>query len=88
NLGKFNSVLCWYQSLTRDSAFRTARTSPDDPRRELTREPVPAQDQRKNQPYAVSYVDVTVTLPKCNPDVRNELQNRREGELLSQVPRS
>jgi len=40
DLGKYNSVLCWYQSDTRSAAFRTVATTPEDLRRELTRQPV------------------------------------------------
>jgi len=37
DLGKFNSVLCWYQPDTRTERFRTIATTPDQLRRELTR---------------------------------------------------
>jgi len=40
DLGKFNSVLCWFEPDTRSTAFRTVATTPDDLRRELTRQPV------------------------------------------------
>jgi transposase len=40
DLGKFNSVLCWYEPATKSTAFRTVKTSPENLRRELTREPV------------------------------------------------
>jgi transposase len=40
DLGKFNSVLCWYDPDARAERFRTAPTTPDDLRRELTRQPV------------------------------------------------
>jgi hypothetical protein len=40
DLGKFNSVLCWYQPATRASAFRTVRTAHEELRQELTRQPV------------------------------------------------
>ena len=40
DLGKFNSVLCWYQPQTRSTAFRTVKTSPENLRRELARGPV------------------------------------------------
>jgi len=40
DLGKYNSVLCWYQPDNRDAAFRTVATTPDELRRELTRQPV------------------------------------------------
>jgi transposase len=40
DLGKFNSVLCRYGPGTRSAAFRTARTTPDDLRREFARQPV------------------------------------------------
>ena len=40
DLGKFNSVLCWYDPATRATAFRTAKTTPADLDRELTRRPV------------------------------------------------
>jgi hypothetical protein len=40
DLGKFNSVLCWYDPGARAERFRTAPTTPDDLRRELTRQPV------------------------------------------------
>jgi hypothetical protein len=39
-LGEFNSVLCWYDSVTRGVDFRTAETTPEVLRRELTRRPV------------------------------------------------
>lgn len=37
DLGKFNSVLCWYDPALRDARFRTVATTPDDLRRELNR---------------------------------------------------
>src|SRR5262245_16397803 len=37
DLGKFNSVLCWYQPDTRDERYRTVTTTPDQLRREFTR---------------------------------------------------
>jgi transposase len=40
DLGKFNSVLCWFNPDTRDASFRTVVTTPDDLRRELLRQPV------------------------------------------------
>lgn len=40
DLGKFNSVLCWYEPATRTTAFRTARTTARDLGPELTRQPV------------------------------------------------
>src|SRR5207247_10362095 len=40
DLGKFNSVLCWYDPSTRAAAFRTVRTAAEDLRQELTRQPV------------------------------------------------
>lgn len=40
DLGKFNSVLCWFDPDTRAERFRTTPTTPDDLRRELTRQPV------------------------------------------------
>jgi transposase len=40
DLGKFNSVFCWYDLDARTAAFRTAATTPDDLRRELLRRPV------------------------------------------------
>jgi transposase len=40
DLGKFNSVLCSYEPDTRTATFRTVATTPDDLRRELTRQPV------------------------------------------------
>jgi len=40
DLGKFNSVLCWFEPESRRSAFRTVKTNHDDLRRELTRQPV------------------------------------------------
>jgi hypothetical protein len=40
DLGKFNSVLCWYDTTTRNAIFKTIRTSTDELRQELTRQPV------------------------------------------------
>ena len=40
DLGKRNSVLCWYQPDTHATTFRTTKTTPADLRRELTRQPV------------------------------------------------
>lgn len=40
DLGKYNSVLCWYDPDSRASTFRTVATTPDELRRELTRTPV------------------------------------------------
>lgn len=40
DLGKFNTVLCWYEPTTRASSFRTVKTTADEFRRELTRQPV------------------------------------------------
>src|SRR5262245_54963318 len=39
DLGKFNSVLCWYDPDARATSFRTVATTPDDLRRELLRQP-------------------------------------------------
>src|SRR5262245_3934173 len=40
DLGKFNSVLCWFDPDARAARFRPTPTTPDDLRRELTRQPV------------------------------------------------
>jgi len=40
DLGKFNSVFCWLDPDARGERFRAAPTTPDDLRRELTRQPV------------------------------------------------
>jgi transposase len=40
DLGKYNSVLCWYEPDTRSAAYLTVATTPDDLRRALTRRPV------------------------------------------------
>ena len=40
DLGKFNSVLCWYEPGTRGADFRAVTTTPADLRRELVRRPV------------------------------------------------
>ena len=40
DLGKFNSVLCWYDPDTRAERYRTTPTAPGDLRRELTRQSV------------------------------------------------
>jgi transposase len=40
DLGKFNSVLVWYEPDTKQTAFRTVRTESAELRRELTRQPV------------------------------------------------
>jgi len=40
DLGRFNSVLCWYEPATKRAVFRTAATTPADLRRELLRRPV------------------------------------------------
>ena len=40
DLGRFNSVLCWYEPASKAAAFRTAATTPADLRRELLRRPV------------------------------------------------
>src|SRR6266566_576389 len=40
DLGKFNSVLCWYEPSTRSTTFRTVRTAIEELRQELTRQPV------------------------------------------------
>jgi transposase len=40
DLGRFNSVLCWYEPATKEVTFRTAATAPADLRRELLRRPV------------------------------------------------
>src|SRR5947209_2912192 len=40
DLGKFNSVLCWYEPATRAAASRAAKTTPEELRRELARRPV------------------------------------------------
>jgi len=40
DFGKFNSVLCWYEPGTKDTTFRTVRTSADELRKELTRQAV------------------------------------------------
>src|SRR5687767_10151909 len=38
--GQFNSVFCWFDPEARAERFRSATTTPDDLRRELTRQPV------------------------------------------------
>ena len=40
DLGKFNSVLCWYEPATKATEFRTIKTTPELLRKELTRQPV------------------------------------------------
>src|SRR5262245_14832382 len=40
DLGKYNSVLCWYDPATRAASFRTVLTAPGELRRELLRQPV------------------------------------------------
>jgi hypothetical protein len=40
DLGRFNSVLSWYDPATRVAEYRTVRSTPDDVQRELTGEPV------------------------------------------------
>jgi transposase len=40
DLGKYNSVLCWYEPDSRAATFGSVRTTPDELRRELTRRPV------------------------------------------------
>jgi transposase len=40
DLGRFNSVLLWYDSRTKAPTFRTTPTTPTDLRRELLRRPV------------------------------------------------
>ena len=40
DLGKFNSVLCWYEPISRSTTFRTVKTTPEELRKELTRNPV------------------------------------------------
>jgi len=40
DLGKFNSVLCWYEPKTRAADFRTVKTTPSELRLELLRQPV------------------------------------------------
>lgn len=40
DLGKYNSVLVWFEPDSRATSFRTVRTTPDDLRRELLRQPV------------------------------------------------
>ena len=39
DLGKYNSVLCWYQPEDRNAAFRTVATTPEVLRHELTGQP-------------------------------------------------
>jgi len=40
DLGKYNSVLCWYEPDSRTAAFRTVKTTPEELARELLRLPV------------------------------------------------
>jgi transposase len=42
DLGKFNSVLCWYDPGPRSAKFLTVKTTPDELRGELSRQPVAA----------------------------------------------
>jgi hypothetical protein len=37
DLGKFNSVLCWYETAARSTSFRTIRSDAAELRKELTR---------------------------------------------------
>jgi transposase len=39
DLGKFNSVFCWYDTASKATTFRTVPTNPDDFRHELLRQP-------------------------------------------------
>ena len=52
DLGKFNSVLCWYEPGTRVVEFRTAKATPADLDRELTRRPVGRGRKRCQDPFA------------------------------------
>jgi transposase len=40
DLGRFNSVLCWYDPVTRVAEYRTVRSTPEDLERALVQEPV------------------------------------------------
>ena len=40
DLGRYNSVACWYDPYTRAAEFRTVQTTPDELRRVLTQQPV------------------------------------------------
>src|SRR3954467_5515931 len=40
DLGRFNSVLCWYEPASKAAAFRTTPTTPAEFRRALLRRPV------------------------------------------------
>ena len=40
DLGKFNSARCWYEPDTKQTVFRTVRTSHAELHKELTRQPV------------------------------------------------
>ena len=40
DLGKFNSVLCWFEPETKKTTFRTVKTTPELLRAELLRQPV------------------------------------------------
>ena len=54
DLGKFNSVLCWYEPATKATEFRTIKTTPELLRKELTRQPV-AQSCSKRVPKPVGF---------------------------------
>lgn len=40
DLGKYNSIFCWYQSATHEAVYRSAATTPESLRSELQRQPV------------------------------------------------
>ena len=42
DVGRYNSVACWYNPRTRVAEFRTLQTTPEEVRSILTREPVSA----------------------------------------------
>src|SRR5437588_636927 len=76
DLGKFNSVLCWFDPGARAERFRTAPTTPDDLRREVQTVPVP--------PRAVRQWKSLIGLRKRLVAERVRGQNRIRGLLVSQ----
>ena len=40
DLGKFNSILCWYEVESRQAVYRSITTTPDSLRAELQRQPI------------------------------------------------
>ena len=76
DLGKFNSVFCWYEPISRSTTFRTVKTTPEDLRKELTRQPVLVVEKLDR-----NEAGNTVQLVRTGDEVRHALRGRVDDDV-------